>query len=471
MSTLFIRVQGPATGMTSAASGEAVGVDDPLVDAVDSLSASNSLAAGDSLIAGDSADNLQVESYELNAQWLISEADGQVRAQGESDLRGLSELIDPESDWLQNPANIVLLLPTSLVLNVSCEVPGRNPAQVRRALPFAVEEFVATDIEMMHVAAGNIQGGGTVRSQIIERTILDSWLAALHSIGIRPGYAFSDAEMLPGSRGHSTLLFDGDEVLMKNQHSAACVDSENLEFVLGAFIEAVGEAATGEAVIETINGEIDPLSLAQLPSEVEFSATTLDASQSVLGYLAGLWHSRGPLADNAINLLQGDYSVRMNASGEASRWRTVVMVAAAWFGIALLGLVVRGFYSDSQAGGLKTASEALYKDIYADAQRIPPNIQRDMQFRMGEGGASGGEFVPLIGQLSEHISQDIAVRSFNFQGSRDELSTELVVSEFPALDALKEKLTGSGLAVEVSSADQQSDGVHARLRLRYSNAQ
>ena len=460
MGTLFVRVQGPATGMNHPTHGEAIEVDDALVDAADQTTGSAALTAGD--VSGE----LQAQSYELTAQWLICEPDGTKRAEGESNLRGLSELIDPSTDWVQNPANVVLLVPASLVLNISCEVPGRNAAQVRRALPFAVEEFVATDIEMMHVAAGDIERGGTVRSQIVERALLDGWLAALRSVGIRPGYALSDAEMLPGSGVRSTLLFDGDEVLMKNKDSAACVDSENLEFVLGAFIEAAGD----EAVIETINGEVDPLSLAQLAPDVEFSATTLDASQSVLGYLAGLWQSSGPLADNAINLLQGDYSVRMNASAEASRWRSVAMVAAAWFGIALIALAVRGFYSDGQASRLKSATEDLYRDIYPDAQRIPPNIRRDVQFRMGEGGSSGGTFVPLIGTLSKHITPDIKVRSLSFQGARDELSTELVLTGFDALDALKEKLSTDGLAVEISSADQQSDGVHARLRLRYANA-
>lgn|GEM_PF-993272 len=460
MSTLFVRVNGPAAGTTSARHGEPAGVDEALVDAADQLTTSHSLTAS------ESSDALESPSYDLVAQWLICESNGAKRAEGESDLRGLSELIDPESEWVQNPANVVLLVPTSLVLNISCEVPGRNAAQARRALPFAVEEFVATDIEMMHVAAGDIERGGPVRSQIVERALLDGWLEALASIGIRPGYALSDAEMLPGSAGHSTLLFDGDEVLMKNSDSAACVDSENLEFVLAAFIEAAGE----DAVIETINGEVDPLSLAQLAADVEFSATTLDASQSVLGYLAGLWQSRGPLADNAINLLQGEYSVRMNASAEASRWRTVAMVAAAWFGIALIALAVRGFYSDSQAGRLKSATEDLYRDIYPEAQRIPPNIKRDVQFRMGEGGAAGGEFVPLVGELSKHITPEVKVRSFNFQGSRDELSTELILASFPAMDELKSSLSEDGLDVEVSSADQQSDGVHARLRLRYANA-
>ena len=215
MSTLFIRVQEPATTQND--------------------EQTSSLSDPEALTALDALD--EITAYSLTAAWLISEASGEVRAEGVADLRGLSELVDPDSDWIQNPANVVLLVPAGLVLNINCDVPGRNQAQVRRALPFAVEEFVATDIEMMHVAAGEIARGGNIRSQVVERKLLEDWLAALRSVGIRPGYTFSDAELLPASATRSTLLFDGDEVLMKSRDSAACVDAENLEFVLTTFIE------------------------------------------------------------------------------------------------------------------------------------------------------------------------------------------------------------------------------------------
>lgn len=445
MSTLFIRVEGPA------------GIDAAQGD----MSPATKLESG----LENALDDVTAPVIELSANWLISDPDGSVRAQGTTDLRGLSELIDPNTEWVKNPANVVLLIPAGLVLNINCEVPGRNAAQVRRALPYAVEEFVATDIEDMHVAAGDISKGGMIRSQVVERKALDGWLAALLSIGIRPGYGLSEAEILPGNAERSTLLFAGDEVLMRNAESAACIDSENLEFVLGAFVEASGD----ETVIETVNGQVDQLVIAQLPPEVKFSTTTLDADQSVLAYLAGLWRERGALADKGINLLQGEYAVRMNATGQVSRWRMVGLIAAAWFGIALLALGAKGIYSGMEADRLNEESVALYKDIYPTTQRIPPNMQRDVQFRMGGQNVAAAEFVPLIGRLSKHITTSIKVRSFNFQGSRDELSTELILGGFDALDALKEKLATDGLNVEISSADQQQDGVHARLRLKAAN--
>ena len=77
----------------------------------------------------------------LRTQWLISETDGSVRSSGVADIRGLSELVDPSADWLKNPSNLVVLVPAHLVTNVNCDVPGRNTNQIRRALPFVVEEL------------------------------------------------------------------------------------------------------------------------------------------------------------------------------------------------------------------------------------------------------------------------------------------------------------------------------------------
>ena len=459
MSTLFIRVHGPVTQPESPSSALGPSTDDASLAAMERL--------GEPAIPALDASETTEFDPELSADWLISESNGDVRAEGTTDLRGLSEIVDPDTDWLKNPVNVVLLVPSALVLNINCQVPGKNASQVRRALPFAVEEFVATDIEAMHVAAGDISRGGMIRSQVVDREILDNWLSALHGIEVRPGFAFSEAEMLPCSEGHSTLLFDDDEVLMKNVESAACIDTENLEFVLGSFVEASGE----DAVIEVVNGKVDPIAVAQLPPDIEFTNTPLEAGQSVLSYLAGLWNAKSGSANNTINLLQGEYAVRMSAEGKTSRWRMVGMLAAGWFGIAMIALAAKGLYSDGAAGGLKAENESLYKDIYPETQRIPPNIQRDVQSRMGGSGSAGASFVPLIGRLTAHINKDIKVRSFNFQGTRDELSTELIVSGFDTLDKLKEQLTQDNLTVEISSADQQSDGVHARLRLRTGNAQ
>ncbi len=80
------------------------------------------------------------EGFAIGCEWLIVEDDGDERAQGVTDYRGLADLADPNVDWLRTPTNIVVLVPSEHVLGVSCTVPGRSIGQIRRALPYVVEE-------------------------------------------------------------------------------------------------------------------------------------------------------------------------------------------------------------------------------------------------------------------------------------------------------------------------------------------
>ena len=106
----------------------------------------------------EAAPGVAVETaFEIAVEWLIKEDDGSVRATGVTDYRGLADITDPNVEWLRDPQNTVVFLPSHFVLMVECEVPGRSAAQIRRALPFAAEEYVAADIEQMHIAHGQIR--------------------------------------------------------------------------------------------------------------------------------------------------------------------------------------------------------------------------------------------------------------------------------------------------------------------------
>ena len=52
-------------------------------------------------------------------------------------------------------------------------------ARLRQALPFALEEQVAEDLNLLHFAAGRRAPNGEVPAAIVRRQDLDAWLATL----------------------------------------------------------------------------------------------------------------------------------------------------------------------------------------------------------------------------------------------------------------------------------------------------
>lgn len=391
------------------------------------------------------------EGYSVSSAWMIQEDDGRTRARGETDFRGLSELIDPGSEWLHTPGNIVVTVPADHVLSLAVEVPGRSIGQVRRALPFVVEEFVTTDIETMHLATGELRRGAPSRVNLVDRALMDDWLACLAALQIRPGYLFSEAELLPVADRQASLLLEEDRVLVRTPDQAAAVDRDNLALAL---------AALDVDRVVVVHGTPTDIELGQLAQDFEVETVETPGAETVLGYVAAHWRTA-----EAVNLLQGEYRAKQPTNPIWQRWRAVAALALVWIGIALVSMTGQAIYAGYQADELEAQAEALYRDIFPGERRVT-NPRRQLQARLGEraeGGSTG--LLELLGPLSTHLGSGSRISSFSYDEDRGQLAVDLFTDRYETLDRVKEGLSGAGVAFEIVTAEQQDNGVRARVRL------
>jgi general secretion pathway protein L len=398
------------------------------------------------------------EGFSVRSAWMIQESDGRIRARGETDFRGLSDLIDPRSDWVRDPANIVVTIPSEHVLSLTCQVPGRSIGHIRRALPFVVEEYVTTDIESMHLACGLLRRGAPSRVDVIERDVLQAWLECLAALGIHPGYLFSEAELLPVAEGEASLLVDGDRVLIRTRDQAAALDRENL---------LLAATALDVQRLLVVYGSLTDMERAQLAASGELEIRTADGPmvETALEYVSANW--RGA---DAINLLQGEFRPVQAVNPLWERWRPAAAVAGIWLGVALVAMTTQALYAGYKTEDLKAQSERLYRDIFPEERRVG-NVRRQLQAKLGERTDDGSiGLLGLIGALSNSTDPSTQVQSFSYNGERSEMAVDLVTGGFDALDQIKERLAGQGVNVEITSAEQTDQGVRARVRLREAGA-
>jgi general secretion pathway protein L len=391
------------------------------------------------------------DGFDVRSAWMIQEDDGRVRARGETDFRGLAELIDPGTGWVGVPGNVVVTVPSEHVLSLSCEVPGRSIGQIRRALPFVVEEYVTSDIESMHLASAPLRRGAPVRVNLVERELLDGWLACLGALSIHPGYLFSDAELLPVRPGEASLLLDGTRALIRTPDQAAALDRDNLP---------LGVAALDVERLVVVHGSLTDLEAGQLAQEVEVVHADEHGAGTALEYVAAVWRDAG-----AINLLQGAYRARQPTNSAWQRWRAVAALAAVWIGIALIAMTTEAIYASYRADALSAESERLYREIFPQERRVT-NVRRQLQARLGERADVEAGLMPFLTALASVTGDVTRVQSLNFTGDRGELAVDLTVAGFDALDRVKGRLEQQGVAAEIASAEQLADGVRARIRLR-----
>lgn len=392
-------------------------------------------------------------------EWLLVDRQGALVSQGSGDPSMLERLVDMKT--MQNSDDVVLLVPTEHCLSIRCTVPGRTVGQMRRALPYVVEEYLAGDIESMHVAVGNVRRNAPIDVVLIERALLQAWLDALASHGIVPGSAYPEAALLPAAAGTVTILFDGDRILLRSPEQLVAAEVGSLKLVLESL---VATSPAGGLRIVAVNGQIPAITRAEIVQSteqpLEWAETETDVTP--LAYLAAAFP-----AEASINLRQGILAPPRSANDAWTRWRTVAALAGVWILVLVASEAVTGLWATHRAAVLTAQVEALYREYFPRDRRLQ-DPYKQMVAHLGGRADTGPSFLTLLGNLAAGLATNpgAELRSISYNDARDELGAEVAVSGFDALETLKAAWGKQGVAVDITSAEQQNNQVHARIRLR-----
>lgn len=402
------------------------------------------------------------EDLDADIHWLILADDRTSVAEGHARLAALSEVVEAQAPWADDPENVVVLVPTTDVLAITCAVPGRNASQIQRAVPYAVEEFVAEDIDTMHVACARVVRNEPVRCLVTPRRRVEDWLEAVTSAGIAPGFMTADAMALADVDHTVSVLFDGESALLRAQDQIAGVDRPNMAAILAFLRPSLGEKPT----LRQINGELPGHDLSQSGFTGE-ETVSAPVTQSLLNVLAGEFNP-----DQAINLLQGGYAVRHRPKRVWALWRPVAAAAGVWLAIGLAFLAAQGFWANHHADRLRGEAAQLYRDVYK-VERVVGNPADRMRRQLGQAPVSSTEFHELVGQLGlglHEVAGRHEVRRLQYSARRG-LDAELVVDNDAVLEELGSTLRGQDLGMEILSTDSDQPGGRIGAKLRVASAE
>ena len=390
--------------------------------------------------------------------WLVrDDADG-AQAQGQTDRAGLAALVADNAPWATDPARVVAFVPTAEVVALRCEVPGRTAAQLRRAARYAVEPFVTEDIDTMHVACGALARHEPVRCLVTPSDAMRAWLDVLGDAGIAPGCMTPEAMALPTDANTIAVLYDGDDALVRAGDQLASIDAANLAAALTS-LRADLDDADG-VMLRQINGSLSTVDLRAAGFAID-EVEEVGSHGSVLADLANAFDAR-----LAIDLLQGEFTVKRRAGGAWARWRPAAVLAGAWLVLGLLVAAAQGFWANHRADGYRAEAVALYRDIYG-VDRAPGNPATRMRVRLGQAPETRLGFHRLLGHLGvalSDLSGKYELRSVSYN-ERSGFGADVLVADYDVLDELKAALGARGVDLEIVSAEQHEDRARASIRI------
>jgi general secretion pathway protein L len=155
---------------------------------------------------------------------------------------------------------VIVLVPSAEVLSTTVDIPLKGTKLIA-ALPFALEEYLADDIDQLHFAAGTRRANGKVPVSVVSRQNMDDWLDILADAGIKPASVMADSYGLARIPGTISMLLAEGQVFIN--------DGANIELAMQGVSPGDALAAIG-ALDESEGGadDGDEQEVAQLPRHV-----------------------------------------------------------------------------------------------------------------------------------------------------------------------------------------------------------
>ncbi|MDH5257090.1 MAG: type II secretion system protein GspL [Gammaproteobacteria bacterium] len=361
---------------------------------------------------------------------------------------------------------VVVLVPGSDAVLLDVSVPTQNKQRMLKAIRYANEEELATDVESLHFSLGSIESKNTVPVAVVEIALMDQWQALFQSVGLAVDVMMPETLAIPFAENQLNIVIEEHAAYFRGgDYDAFYVDIENLKLMLSLWLKdrEVEEKNLPETIV-VWGDESGLISSVDIAEEIQIEHKS--ASKGLLGILA----SQPLNFEKTINLLQGDYSRREQLGKIWRPWRLAASLAGVLF-ILQLGLAITQSSSlEAQTQALKAEVNKIYKDAFPDARRVV-NARRQMEQKLkelkGGGSSSSITFLTLLADTSPVFKATSGLNLQSIRYKNQMLDVEIEVPNYQVLDQLKQKLTKEGeRSVEIQSAVTRNNIVQGRLQIK-----
>ncbi len=329
-----------------------------------------------------------------------------------------------------------LILPVEAATCCAVRLPTQKGRWLRQALPFAVEEMLAEDVESFHLGLGGALADGRHRVFAVRRSWLAGWLDLAGKLGPMPASIHIDADLLPGQ---------GTQLLWLDQR-----------WLLG------GEGSTQLGFEEQDWPHLRDVCPAPRSGRAPVERQTLDGVED--------WRDEadayGWLAEQkGSDLAQGEFTLKEERQ-RWSRWKPLLGLVGLWLVLQWGFNLVQAWQLQRQGDTYADANEALYRELFPQDTKLV-NLRAQFDQHLAEAsGAGQSRLLALLGKAAGALIAEgaqVRVQQLDFSEVRGDLALQVQAPGFDALERLRERLIGSGLSVQMGSASRDESGVSARL--------
>ncbi|GAB6142001.1 GspL family type II secretion system protein LspL [Methylosoma difficile] len=354
-------------------------------------------------------------------------------------------------------SEVILLVPASEVLHLLIQLPLQSSRQIAKALPYAIEDLLAQEVETYHLAWHKL-ADGYIAVAAIDQLQLHQLQNDCQQMGIHLSGLYSEALFVPE---------DGDNihVVIENKHA-----SLRFKQWLGGHIELDLLPLLVEKLIDE----------QQLPPHLQLwktdPSTELAWSDSLSieehTYESALLLFAGQLGKKpALNLLSADYRYQAASQRPWLAWLPTAALLLLAAGVQLGADLQHYWQSQNQLQALETANQAQFHDAFPNLKRIV-NMKAQAQQQLAElrqhaGQSHADGYLFLLYKAGEALNastpeQALQIQSIDF--TNNILNLGVSGSDVAQLEAFKQTLEQTPeIKADIRAAETGNKGLQAHI--------
>lgn len=333
--------------------------------------------------------------------------------------------------------DLIILLPGEHILSTHLTLPAMRTSEKLKAIPYLLEEQLATDPDTVSVIVGDNNQDGTTNIFVFDTDFFQKEHTAWQASGLTPKYVLPDYLALSWTPDTWSVVFIDKIALIRIHYQTGfSIDSNNVFIFLKMLLAQnkhptiinfwLNQSCIDGAEFETLNIATHFCDAVNQPY---FDLSTIP-----------------------INFLQGKYREQESISTIQKNWRKCIVVCAASIIFLLASNIVQWVYLKHQANQLKKNIAIVYHTLFPTAHAIiEPKFQAALLLKKYENVSHNMVFLNLYAIAGDVLSHypDVVVQSISFD--HHALQLILHIKNLNSVDALTKAFQDKKLKVIVRS--------------------
>ncbi|WP_354623168.1 type II secretion system protein GspL [Psychromonas sp. MME2] len=378
--------------------------------------------------------------------WLIwSDSENEIIASGQVDTAKQLDLLTEKAQQRK----VICLLPSVDVYIKDIKINGTFNRQMQQALPYIVEEELATDVERLHFSVLAKQTD-LVTVAICNKRKIEDWLSWLSAAQINCQQFIPEGLALPigNDQTWQALQLDDQWLIREDPYHAWACDSSMLEILLESKCQAASQQITSYSPRPEITLaewlEAPPM----LPMELLVNGTL----------------------NNKINLLSGEFSPKKPPNKHLKKWRIAAIMAGFLFVLVATNRYLHYLHIEKQIQNVKQQVEVVYQKAFPLQNKLQyTRIKKKIKSMLNEtqGGSDDSQFLLMLNELVPAFAanSELQTNSLKFDASKNELHLQISANNFQAFEKFSNSLP-KHFDVQQGALNSSKDRVSGLLTIR-----